>query len=193
MRHVRETTRNTNDIYESMFPEEMAGLWGEWSTKENSLFSLTTLWEDWVQILSVDFFLSMYWFLLHECMGAYVPRHTWGRGYLTGRILSFHHVGHDSGCQAQQHLYPQSLSLACHWWLYENVWKQEDLAFKLRFAPALSPSWDWVLSVSFSVLPRCMKNYPGKPQVLKRATGLVQNSCSWNEALSLLCRWALED
>lgn len=38
-----------------------------------------------------------------------------------------------------------------------------------------------------------MKNYPGKPQVLKRAKGLVQNSCSWNEALSLLCRWALED
>lgn len=163
-----------------MIPEEMAGLWGEWSTKEKSLFSLTTLWEDWVQFLSVDFVvvvvLSMYWFVLHVCMGAYVSCHTWGRGYLTGRILSFHHVGPRAQTQVSRlskHLYLQSLSLAHHWWLYEDVWKQEGLGFRLRFALALSLSWDWVLSVSFSVLPRCMKNYPGKPQVLRRAKGLV--------------------
>lgn len=139
----------------------MAGLWEEWSTEEKGLFSLTTLWEDCVQFLSVDFFffvLSMYWFVLHVCMGEYVPCHTWGRGYLTGADLpsTLWVLGLRLRLSLGKHLY-LSLSLACHWWLYQDVWKQECLGFRPRFAPALSPSWGFVLSVSFSVLPQCMK------------------------------------
>lgn len=164
-----------------MIPEEMAGLWGEWSTKEKSLFSLTTLWEDWVQFLSVVFFFFFEFWACIDLFCTYVWVHMCHVTYevedtFQGWILSFHHVGPRAQTQVSRfskHLYLQSLSLAHHWWLYEDVWKQEGLGFRLRFALALSLSWDWVLSVSFSVLPRCMKNYPGKPQVLKRAKGLV--------------------